>query len=276
MLECCDIINQIDELLYEVIDSKNNILYPKTNEEIEQFENIVANYETDSIIYDQENNKWYKYYIKTINKGNELYQVKYLLDISQFKEAEEKYKIDSLTKVLARSTILEKMSQQLLECYQNNMPFSIIMGDIDFFKKINDTYGHIAGDKVLKNIGIILLENTQADTELVGRYGGEEFLFFLKNVDLNQTMNKITNIKKALDNLIINYKDKYISNITMSFGIYHINNLKKERLSGNTKEEVTTEIISGADMALYKSKDGGRNQTHVYSDAGFIEKIEYK
>lgn len=276
MLQYYDILSNVNGLLYEVLDKDNNIYYPKTKKEVVQIENIIANNPGNSTIYDEESKKWYQYCIKSLTKDNKEYTIKYLLDVTEFKTAEENYKTDSLTKVLSRPTILEKIGEELFNCYQNNIPFSLVMCDIDFFKQVNDSYGHIAGDEVLRNLGGILLNNTQNDSEMVGRYGGEEFILFFRDINLKQTMDKITEIKNALDKLVIEYEDKSISNITMSFGIYHINNLKNEGLKINTKEELITQLIAGADMALYKSKDGGRNQTHVYSDAGFIEKCDYK
>lgn len=275
MLECCDILKYIDELLYEIIDSNNNILYPKNEQEIKLFEQIISEYEPNSLIYYSENDKWYKYHIKIIRKDDNEYLLKYLLDVTEIKKVEEKYQTDSLTSVLTRPTILERISQELEDCSENNIPFSIVMADIDYFKDINDTYGHLAGDKVLKNLGNILLRNTPNDSELVGRYGGEEFLLFFKNIDIDETMKRITKIKNSLDQLTINHEDKIISNITMSFGVYYIKNLKNENIARDTKKLII-ELISGADLALYKSKESGRNQTHVYSDAGFIEKLEYK
>lgn len=275
MLECCDILKCIDELLYEIIDSNNNILYPKNNKEIKIFEKIVSDYEPNSLIYYSENDKWYRYYIKTIKKLDKEYQLRYLIDITDTKRAEEKYQIDSLTCVLTRPTILEKLNQELSESIENNIPFSIIIGDIDYFKNVNDSYGHIAGDKVLKDIGSILLKHTSDNSELVGRYGGEEFLFFLKNVDLEETITKITEIKNSLDKLIVPYEEKSIENITMSFGIYHINNSKNINLVKDN-QKLITELINKADMALYQSKKAGRNQAHIYSPEESIKKINYK
>ena len=276
MLECCEILNCIDELLYEIVDSNNNILSPKNSDDIKLFNEIISTYEPNNLIYYSENDKWYKYHVKQIKKDNQEYQLKYLLDVTEIKKAEEKYQTDSLTSVLTRPTILEKLSQELAECDEKSYPFSIVIGDVDYFKDVNDSYGHIVGDKVLKNLGNILLEHTTNDSELVGRYGGEEFLFFFKNLDLKDTVNKITEIKNSLDKLVISHEDKKISNITMSFGVYHIDNLDKENIPKDTKQKLITELINGADMALYESKNSGRNQTHIYSDAGFIEKIDYK
>lgn len=274
MLECCDILKCIDELLYEIIDPDNNILYPQNERDIKLFEEIVSSYEPNNLIYYSENDKWYKYYVKTIKKLDKEYKLKYLLDITEIKKVEEKYQTDSLTSVLTRPTVLEKLSQELTECAEKKIPFSLVIGDIDYFKDVNDSYGHIAGDKVLKNLGNILLEHTSDKTELVGRYGGEEFLLFFKNVDKEETINKIIEIKNSLDKLIVPYDGKDISNITMSFGVYHINDLEKEIISKEPKKMIS-ELINGADIALYKSKESGRNQTHIYIAENFIEKIDY-
>lgn len=274
MLECCDILQYIDELLYEIIDCNNNIIYPKNDKEIKIFEDIISNHEPNHVIYYPQNDRWYKYHIKDIEKENKKYQLKYLLDITNIKKAEEKYQIDSLTSVLTRPTILEKLNQELPKCIENNIPFSIIMGDIDYFKSINDSYGHIAGDKVLRGIGNILLEQKSADLNLVGRYGGEEFLFFFKNINLEKTINIITQIKTSLDKLVIPYENTNIENITMSFGVYHFTNLQTiNNIKDNQK--LIIDLINKADIALYESKKSGRNQTHVYSE-GFINKVDYK
>lgn len=275
MLECCDILKYIDELLYEIIDSNNNILYPKNDYDIKIFNEIVSSYEPNSLVYYSENDKWYKYYVKTIQKLDKEYQLKYLLDITEIKKVEEKYQTDSLTSVLTRPTILEKLNEELAEYKKNKTPFSIVIGDIDYFKDINDSYGHIAGDKVLKNLGNILLEHTSDETELVGRYGGEEFLLFFKNANIQETINKIIEIKNSLDELIVSYNGKDISNITMSFGIYYINDLESENIS-KEPQKMISELINRADIALYKSKQSGRNQTHIYKDTDSIEKVDYK
>ena len=169
--------------------------------------------------------------------------------------------------------MLEKLTQEVNECYKNKIPFSIVIGDIDFFKDVNDNYGHIAGDKVLNKIGNILLQNTIDSDALVGRYGGEEFLFFFKNTNLNETINKITKIKKSLDELIVPYEKNEIKNIAMSFGIYYINEFNDSNI---IDKKAISDLIKYADIALYESKNNGRNQTHAYTNSGILEKINYK
>lgn len=273
MLQNNELLNIIDELLYEIIDSDNNVIYPTEKEKVNFIDAIIADYKPNNLIYFPKENKWYKYYTKSFEKDNNKYLLKYLIDVTEIKKEEEKYQIDSLTSVLTRSTILENLIHEVTECTKNNIPFSVVIGDVDLFKEVNDKYGHIAGDKVLKNIGNILLKNTIDADDLVGRYGGEEFLFFFKNTTLEETINKITKVKKSLDKLIIKYDSNEIKNITMSFGVYYINNLYKEN---TINQKIITDLIHCADVALYESKRSGRNQTHIYTNPNLIKKIDYK
>lgn len=272
MIECCDVLNCIDELLFEVIDQKNNIIYPKDNEKIKIFEKLTKTYSSGSVIHDQNTNNWYKYEKRIINKEDKVYTLRYLINIT---ELEEKYQTDPLTTVLSRATILDKLKKEIIECIKNNTQFSIVIGDIDFFKKINDTYGHVAGDLVLKKIGKIFNNQVENTEHYVGRYGGEEFLFIFKNLTLDEVVENIKEIKQQLDNLEIQFKTQTIKNITMSFGIYYIKNLNNEDIVSLPEKERLREIINAADMALYESKNTGRNKSHAYYENGIIEEINY-
>ena len=181
MLDKINILNHIDEILYRLTDENGTILYPTIEFEKERFNNIVSLTINDNVIYDNKNNKWYEFHKKSFNENGKKYIIEYLIDITLLKEKEKRYQTDSLTRVLTRAAILNKIQNELFNCFKDNIPFSIIIGDIDLFKEVNDTYGHIAGDKVLKEIGKIFLQHTTKENEYVGRYGGEEFLFFIKN-----------------------------------------------------------------------------------------------
>lgn len=275
MIECYDILNCIDEIQYEVLDQDNNIIYPQNEDEIKAFEKLIKTYSSGSIINEHNSDKWYKYYKKEIKKNDKIYTVKYLIDITEYKNDEKKYQIDSLTSVLSRPTILEKLMEEITDSIEHNIPISVIMADIDLFKKINDTYGHVAGDIVLKKIGAIFLEHTKDTPYSVGRYGGEEFLFILKGASLSDTINKIKEIKNSLENLSVIFKKDIISNITMSFGIYYVDNFDENEIATLPEQKIISEIINLADMALYESKNTGRNKTHVYYENGIIEEISY-
>ncbi len=123
----------------------------------------------------------------------------------------------------------------------------VIMGDIDHFKIINDTYGHSVGDEVLVEIGSVFKQFVR-ETDYVCRWGGEEFLIFLKNCDDNDAYDKASLLREK----IMELSDKFGFDITMSFGV--------SNLSDNTLEDA----IKNADEAMYKSKENGRNRVTVY------------
>lgn len=125
---------------------------------------------------------------------------------------------------------------------------SIIMGDVDLFKRINDNYGHDTGDRVLKLISEILKELVR-DGDLVLRWGGEEFIILLKNCSLTNAFNKASELRVAVSAL----SDKLGFNITMSFGVSEI----------REDADVQT-VVNEADEALYESKNTGRNKVSVY------------
>jgi diguanylate cyclase (GGDEF)-like protein len=168
----------------------------------------------------------------------------------QVKALEEKSNLDALTKVFNRralSTYLENV------CSTKELPYSfhMLILDIDDFKNINDTYGHVAGDKVLIFIANIL-RKTLRDGDKVFRYGGEEFIIILNRID-DELCLKITN---RLLNLIrknkLIYKGQNL-NVTMSIG------------TTKYKDADTPDsLIARADSALYKAKKNGKNQ--IYSE----------
>jgi diguanylate cyclase (GGDEF)-like protein len=126
-----------------------------------------------------------------------------------------------------------------------NTPFGIIMLDIDHFKNINDTYGHLVGDEVLKQLAKILKQNVR-DTDSVGRWGGEEFLIICPSTEIEA-------VEKVAQNLRIKIQNHDFSNgisqITSSFGI-----------ACYKSEQNLTSLIKEVDDALYLAKENGRNQ----------------
>lgn len=158
---------------------------------------------------------------------------------------------DSLTGVYNRRFIEDRLPVDLLAASLNKRPLSIIIADIDFFKKVNDTYGHVAGDEVLKFLAS-LLQNSIRKTDWVARYGGEEFLICLNNADDNLAYEIAERIRKKVEDSIIMYKDWEIR-ITASFGVYTV----------KSENETYIDIIEKADQNLYKAKKEGRNRVIV-------------
>ena len=178
-------------------------------------------------------------FYKIIQSKNE--EISYLKKIiNNMNKQMELYKkaayLDSLTKLHNRRIIKE------LDDYS-----FLILGDIDYFKTINDTYGHDTGDKVLVEISNIFKEQVDKD-DIVCRWGGEEFLILIKNGTEEKALEKAILIKKAL----IKLKSKFGFDVTMSFGVSRV-------------DENIEESVKNADRAMYSSKDRGRNRVTAYS-----------
>ncbi len=180
----------------------------------------------------------YVYAVVTLNRknGEEAYENAYYMYIIST--------TDGLSGLLNRRSWYEKC--ELFFQKTNNISF--IMLDIDFFKKINDTYGHDTGDIVIKEVSNILVEQTR-ENDVLGRLGGEEFGIFLLNSNIEETFKIAQRIKDKIQQTPIIHNENSI-NITVSIGI----SLKNE----NTK--TLLELIKEADINLYEAKQTGRNK----------------
>ncbi|WP_022846674.1 diguanylate cyclase [Desulfurobacterium sp. TC5-1] len=172
---------------------------------------------------------------------------KYIDLLSQkLKEASEKAFVDALTSTNNRY-ILEKIDEMLEKMGQESR-FSVVMIDIDHFKKINDTYGHETGDMVLKTL-VEKIKRLIRSSDILIRYGGEEFVIYLPHADVKDALKLAERIRKAVENMLIKTSDGREVRITVSLGV-------AERKPGESLEEV----IKKADEALYRAKKGGRNR----------------
>lgn len=156
---------------------------------------------------------------------------------------------DGLTGLLNRGCFNELSVQQLKICSSEQQQFSLVMLDIDHFKQINDSFGHPAGDLVIKTIASVLNKNKRCN-DLIGRYGGEEFIMLLPNTSSQEAAAFCERIRSNIENLIISYDEHQIS-VTISIGI----------ISLTTGTEKTMEtLIEMSDQCLYQAKNQGRNQ----------------
>jgi diguanylate cyclase (GGDEF)-like protein len=151
--------------------------------------------------------------------------------------------VDDLTKVLNRAAFMELLSTYVNRSNEFNEPFSVVMLDIDDFKKINDTYGHQSGDMVLENLGQILRGKLRRD-DIVGRYGGEEFIALLPTATSRQVVRIADKLRKGVEGYVFGPLPK----ITVSLGC-----------STAVGNDTLTAIVKRADEALYASKRGGKN-----------------
>lgn len=157
---------------------------------------------------------------------------------------------DELTQIYNRRYIIEKLPVEMVQHHLKNAPLSIIMADIDFFKRINDNFGHIAGDYILKEFALILKYCIRQEKDWVARFGGEEFLICLPDATKQFALEIAERMRKEIEEGIFIYNDVEIR-LTSSFGVFTIKDKK-------TKDY--DEFIKGADKNLYQAKHNGRNQ----------------
>jgi len=166
------------------------------------------------------------------------------------KQAEQRLRrlasTDVLTGLLNRRRITESIDKEHARCMRAFRPLSLIICDIDYFKMINDRYGHDVGDQVLKSIGKIF--NTLRGYDSVARWGGEEFIVMLPDTDHAVAMTVAERLRVGVAESIIIVDDAQIP-VTMTFGVAQIE-----------KDEPWQSALARADKALYRGKECGRNR----------------
>jgi len=156
---------------------------------------------------------------------------------------------DVLTNIYNRRFIEERLPVDFATHQAQSKPAQIVMIDIDFFKRVNDQYGHLMGDKVLKEIAK-LMKQTFVETEVIARYGGEEFLIYDPR-DIQETLKSTEDLRKKVEQHPFVFEDRIIY-ITISAGVYTI------------QKETPKRAIDKADERLYEAKNTGRNKI-IYS-----------
>ncbi len=169
---------------------------------------------------------------------------------SKLEQTEAKALVDALTNVLNRNAYNMKISQMVREFTRVNEPFSLLVIDIDLFKKFNDQYGHKAGDRVLRSVAASVQESLRA-SDLVFRYGGEEFVVLLGGAHLENAAKLAEKVREGVE------KDYYIDKerkmkVTVSLGVACVR-------TGDTE----LSLFERADKALYVAKDKGRNRVEL-------------
>lgn len=157
---------------------------------------------------------------------------------------------DPLTGLANRRRLMEFLQDEMDRNKRYQEPFSIIMTDIDFFKKVNDGFGHDVGDEVLMAFSK-LMQDSMRSIDLVARLGGEEFIIGMPNTPLEGAMEKAERLRAATEQL---YFDSMQRGVTASFGVAEFQNTS----------DVNT-LLKQVDEAVYASKHGGRNRVTAYN-----------
>jgi diguanylate cyclase (GGDEF)-like protein len=156
--------------------------------------------------------------------------------------------IDPLTGVHNRRSLSTILQQEIVHLKVSDMSLSVILLDIDHFKAINDTYGHVTGDNVLHKVGELLRKNSRS-TDTVARYGGEEFFVVLRNTSDRQAYTIAEKLRRLIAEQIFLCEKKVPFHVTCSFGVYQI----------PSNERKITQVFEVVDGALYAAKNSGRN-----------------
>jgi diguanylate cyclase (GGDEF)-like protein len=172
---------------------------------------------------------------------------------------------DMMTKLKMKFYFYNALEDRLDSAFSQEESLSVIMFDIDFFKKINDTYGHACGDFVLQKIAAIIRENIR-ECDIASRYGGEEFTVMLLNSRKDEAFLVAERIRKCVEETVICYEDRKIQ-LTISGGISEFN-VKTNPVRSAKR------LVDQADRALYLSKRTGRNRISVWEESVESEIIE--
>jgi len=161
-------------------------------------------------------------------------------------------RMDGLTQIANRRCFDETLEKEWQRLNRDSKPLSLLLGDIDFFKKFNDHYGHQAGDECLRQVAKALAGTVLRPADLAARYGGEEFVILLPEVDAAGALHVGERVLAAIENLAIEHQLSTVSNyVTMSLGA--------ATLIPN-QEQAGKFLTKLADDALYRSKETGRNR----------------
>jgi len=158
---------------------------------------------------------------------------------------------DSLTGLWNRRVCLEKLDWELERLHRDDATMSVVLLDLDHFKQINDTHGHLAGDAVLKEVGS-RLQSLLRPYDTLGRYGGEELLLLLPGLDAEQSLERVEGLRRKICEQPIDFGGISVR-VTASFGICVI----------RAKNVPQKQVLHLADEALYKAKEAGRNRMEV-------------
>jgi diguanylate cyclase (GGDEF)-like protein len=169
---------------------------------------------------------------------------------------------DHLTSLWNRGVIMDLLGRELTRSQREGVSTAIILGDLDHFKNVNDTYGHLVGDQVLREVARRLLLSVRS-YDFVGRYGGEEFLTVLNNCRPDSALARAEDIRKCICTRPVQ-TDAGPLEVTMSLGLL---------VSCDWRHRPAEELINEADAALYAAKAEGRNRVKIAKPAEVTEPV---
>jgi two-component system, cell cycle response regulator len=200
------------------------------------------------------------YLVKPFHKAELMARLrtgKRILDLERsLREANEDIKLlsitDPLTQVYNRGYVMSRLPEEIGRAQRYNHALSVIMCDIDHFKYVNDTLGHLVGDEVLKRVSQLLVDGIRNDVDWLARYGGEEFLIVLSETGTQGAVAVAERLRKALAEKTVDPEMENL-HITASFGVVTYDPATVDRISPE-------DVIRQVDRHLYRAKELGRNR----------------
>lgn len=252
------LVNSLAEKLLGVkkkslLNCSFNVLFDETNQQVlidnlSQLEHSKRRQVEFLLVYNKSNKiKWLNISTKLIENANEKLYIHMMKDVTietlEFQKMSNLASIDRLTNIYNRRKFEELLTEEYNYFKRYSRPLSGIYFDIDFFKKINDTYGHDIGDEVLISVAGLVKSHIR-DSDIFARWGGEEFIILLPETQSNDAFT----LAEQLRTIIEMHSFNKVKRVTISMGVTQ---LKKEQLKS---------FIKRMDLALYEAKHSGRNQ----------------
>ena len=171
--------------------------------------------------------------------------------------------VDELTQVFVRHHFFERLEEELKRSIRLNHPLSLLMLDIDHFKRYNDDFGHLVGDATLREVADMLKKSLR-QVDLVGRFGGEEFIVAMPETSLGAALEVAERIRSSIARhafVVYNVNAK----VTVSQGVTELKGARVgEKMSVGTPKDLAKELMLQADQAMYRAKEEGRNRVCKY------------
>lgn len=197
------------------------------------------------------------FFIVKLKKINYQLELEVIKRTKELRESNKRLKqismVDGLTNIFNRRYFDNEFKKTWKISLRKNLPLSIILLDIDFFKKYNDKYGHIAGDYCLKKVGKILKSSAKRSSDIAARFGGEEFIIMLFDTSEDGAYMLAEQIRNTIENTIMYYEGNKTS-ITVSIGVATV--IPNQKLD-------SIDLVELADQAMYKAKNNGRNRVEL-------------
>ena len=265
-----------EEGMKKVLKINKLVRYMKTKADVEDDSGELILLDKKEGLYYQPESTYFKVKRKDLTKedgiGYEYYSVVLLHDISKYVREEIKLLEDPTTGVPSKKQLMPMILDVIEQSIIKKQSFALTLVDIDFFKKINDTYGHQFGDKILKAFAQLINRSIRHDdartNDIMCRVGGEEFIFTLNNINWENAVKTNERIRAKVEKNLKNF-DNIDIDLTCSMGMVFIDYEQMKSINPSDKadkkkmKELANKIIKEADDYMYISKNSGRNRVTV-------------